>query len=289
MDRDKTLSLFRARLRMLIDRSGLSHAAFARRVGINRSTLSQLLSDETQRMPRAEAIISIADVNRVSSDWLLGRIQDEQRDPELLSGAIEVEGDAASPMDERLLRWHHEASGYTVRYVPTTLPDPLKTKHIIAYEGKWVEAAGGSNASTQRTTEQLQYTRDPNTVMEVCSSWQALQGFTRGEGVWQSLGSDTRRRQLEHMVMLVDELYPSFRWSLFDERAHYSAPFTVFGLQRAVIYVGELYFVFNTRDHISVLTSRFDALVKAAVVAPHAIGDFLRDEIKVLRGLGDAG
>lgn len=282
MERDEIFAPFRTRLLTLIERSGVTRSAFAERAGINRSTLSQLLSEGASRMPRAEVLIGLAEAGRVSVDWLLGRTRNEQYGPELLSGAIEIEGDAASPVDERLLRWHHEAVGYTVRYVPTTLPDPLKTDRVIAYECVWMEEAGGKDSGSQRTAEQLHYNRDPSTVMEVCSSWQALRGFARGEGVWQNLEPAARREQLEHMVKLVDELYPSFRWSLFDGLAHYSAPFTVFGPQRAVIYIGELYFVFNTPEHINVLTSRFDALVKTAVVAPPAISDFLHAEIKTM-------
>jgi transcriptional regulator with XRE-family HTH domain len=282
MERDKIASAFRARLLTLIERSGLSRSAFAERVGIDRSTLSQLLGTDSNRMPRAEAVIAIAEAGQVSCDWLLGRTQDEQRGPELLSGAIEIEGNAASPMDERLLRWHREASGYTVRYVPTTLPDPLKTDRVIAYESVWMEEAGGRNSGFDRAAEQLHYNRHPDTIMEVCSSWQMLRSFARGEGPWQGLKPKARRAQLENMIALVDELYPTFRWSLYDELAHYSAPITVFGSQRAVIYIGELYFVFNTSAHIRVLMSRFDDLVKAAVVGPPSIGDFLRSELGFL-------
>ena len=44
MDRRKTVEAFRERLSEVIERSGLSRMAFSARVGLDRSTLSQLLS-----------------------------------------------------------------------------------------------------------------------------------------------------------------------------------------------------------------------------------------------------
>ena len=75
------------------------------------------------------------------------------------------------------------------------------------------------------------------------------------------------------MADLCDELYPSVRLHLFDQRQHYSAPITVFGQRRAVIYVGSSYFVFNTQEHVQALTRHFDQLVRDARVLSHeAVG-----------------
>ena len=35
---------------------------------------------------------------------------------------------------EKNLEWHREACGYKIRYVPTTLPDLLKTEAVAEYE-----------------------------------------------------------------------------------------------------------------------------------------------------------
>ncbi len=43
-----------------------------------------------------------------------------------------------------------------------------------------------------------------------------------------------------------------------------------------MIYVGQMYFVFNTTDHIRVLTRHFDNLIRAAVVQPPQVGALLR-------------
>ncbi len=76
--------------------------------------------------------------------------------------------------------------------------------------------------------------------------------------------------------------YPTFRWFLYDGRQRFSAPLTIFGPRRAVIYVGQMYFVFNTTEHIRVLTRHFDELIRAAVVQPTDIAEHLR---RLLAGL----
>ena len=60
----------------------------------------------------------------------------------------------------------------------------------------------------------------------------------------------------------------------------FSVPVTVFGPQRAVVYVGQLYFVFNVTDHIQVLASHFDGLVKEAVTQPTDMAAFLRELLR---------
>ncbi|MDZ7748473.1 MAG: helix-turn-helix transcriptional regulator [Halofilum sp. (in: g-proteobacteria)] len=281
LDRHQAVAAFRARLLGLIGRSGESRSAFAARVGMDRSTLSQLLSADNERLPRAETVLAIAQAGAVSCDWLLGLTQDEHAGTELLRADMEIESGAASPVDERLARWHREASGYKIRYIPTTLPDLLKTEAVIRYECPEL-ADLSPEASLEQAAYRLSYSRHPDTEMEVCCARQSLVSFARGEGVWSGLRARERRAQIERMARLAEELYPTFRWYLYDGLRHFSAPVTLLGPQRAVLYVGNLYFVFNTTEHIRVLTAHFDALVKVATVQPADMPAYLaglRDEV----------
>jgi len=81
---------------------------------------------------------------------------------------------------------------------------------------------------------------------------------------------------MDRLVQLSDELYPSLRIYLFDALTHYSVPLTVFGPLRAAIYLGQMYFVFNTTEHIRVLTRHFDQLIRGAVVPAEQVPDYLR-------------
>ncbi len=275
MNRSETVEIFRQRLTTLIERSGLSRSAFASAVHLDRSTLSQLLSDGNERLPRAETIIAIAAMAQVSVDWLLGLSQVEHSGAELVENALEIEPNAGQPVDERLARWHAEAAGYKIRYVPTSLPDLLKSEEVIHYEygltDKRLQAL-----RIEQSEARLAYSRRPETDMEVCSSVQSLEGFARGEGVWRELKPKARRAQAERIIELLEELYPTLRWFLFDGRRHYSVPYTIFGPKRAAVYVGTMYFVFNATRQIRVLTRHFDALIRAATVQPTEVAGLLR-------------
>ena len=273
--RHDTVTRFRERLGQLIDRSGMSQSAYATRVQIDRSTLSQLLSERNERLPRADNLVSIAQAEGVSIDWLLGLSEQGSVAADFLPRSLEFERDASSPADERLARWHEEAAGYLIRYVPASLPDLLKTDQVIEFEYR------ESNAFTPEQSiatahEKLAYLRRPGTLMEVCMARQRMECFARGEDLWRGLGVLARRAQLRQMIERVEELYPALRWFLYDARQRYSVPVILFGPRRAVVYVGQMYLVFNSTEHVRVFTLHFDELVKAAVVQPTDMVAFLR-------------
>ena len=281
MDRRDTVRIFRARLAKALERSGFNRSALASMVGVDRSTLSQLLSPENDRLPRADTVAAIATTLQVSLDWLLGLSQEEKLGADILQQSLQIEHSSADPADERISRWHAEAAGYKIRHVPTTLPDVLKGNAVILHEYDAFQALTPHQVMANAHA-QLAYIRRPETDMEVCGSIQMFEGFARGEGVWRNMSDSDRRDQLSHMIDLLDELYPSLRCFLFDALTRYSVPLTIFGPQRAAIYVGQMYFVFNTNEHIRVLTRHFDDLIRAAVVQPPDVGAFLkrlRDEL----------
>jgi len=276
MDRRVTARLFRTRLAEALARSGLSRSALARAVGVDRSTLSQLLADDNDRLPRADTVAAIAAALQVSLDWLLGLSQEEKLGADILHQSLQIEPSSPSPVDERLARWFAEAAGYKIRHVPTTLPDVLKDDTVIRYEYRNFQGATPRQARA-KSQAGLAYLRLPETDMEICCSVQSIESFARGEGRWRDLPAEARRAQIDTMIALVDELYPSLRLFLFDGLARYSAPITIFGPRRAAIYVGQMYFVFNTTEHIRVLTRHFDGLIRAAIVQPPEVAAFLRD------------
>lgn len=275
--RDEMVDRFRQRLESTIADAGLSRSAFARRIGIDRSTLSQLLSPENDRLPRAETLAAIATAQKVSVDWLIGLAQSQRGHlgADIIREQMSIERDALSPADARLIAWHAEAIGYKIRYVPLILPDLLKDAEVIRYELEQ-SAASTPEQAIETAAARLAYQRRPETDMEACSPVQAVEGFARGEGMWRDLPAGIRARQLDYMATLVEELYPTFRWFLFDGRTLTSAPVTVFGPLRAALYVGQMYFVFTSVEHIRVLTAHFDALIRRAIVQPTEIPALLR-------------
>jgi transcriptional regulator with XRE-family HTH domain len=282
MKKRETVQLLQHRLTEVIERSGVSRAAFARRIGIDRSTLAQILSPRNDRLPRAETLAAIAADQAVSVDWLLGLIQETTPGTTVIEQPFEIQPGGQSPADERLTRWHAEAAGYKVRYVPSTLPDLLKTSELIRFEYRdYVGPVPESRI--EAASARLENQRRPETDLEVCSPLQSIESFARGEGVWRELDAEVRRRQIEWMIRLAEELYPSFRWFLFDGAQRFSAPLTVFGHRRAAIYIGQMYLVFNGTEQIRILTQHFDGLIRAAVVQPPDVIGLLgrlRDELR---------
>ena len=272
--RKETVEIFRERLGEMIRRSGLRRSAFARRIGIDRSTLTQLLASENDRLPRADTIAAMAADQQVSVDWLLGLSQEGPLSADLMPQPLEIEVGGDGHQDERLQRWHTEAAGYKIRYVPASLPDLLKNEAVIRYEYR-EQGPGVPQARLEEAGARLAYLRRPETDMEVCSTLQSVEDFARGHSQWADVPKAERRRAMSVMIERTEELYPTLRWFLFDRRTRYSVPLTIFGPKRAAIYIGNMYVVLNSTDHIRVLTRHFDDLIRAAVQQPRDTIGFL--------------
>lgn len=272
LDKRDLSRLFRERLELLLVRTGQKQARFAAAAGIDRSALSQLLSGSSTRLPRAETLMNIAVANDVSLDWLLGLSHDEGVTGELRP-SLELEESTDSFDHTLLARWHAEAAGTKIRYVPTTIPDLLRTETVIDFEAE--ADARDRTIQKDEARYRIDYNRRPETDMEVCMPRQTIEAFARGEGLWSALSARQRSDQLRHMAQLVDELYPTFRLYLFDARARYSAPYTIFGPMRAAIYLGGLYLVLNTAQPIRTLTRHFDGLIRAAEINAHEASEFI--------------
>lgn len=264
------------RLAEAIDRSGLGKGEFAERAGVDRTTLSQLLSASNRRLPRASTLLAIAAAHDLSIDWLVGLSNAGPVAAELIQHTS-FAAPGPAPTDERLLGWLDEAADYKIRYVPSTLPDLLKSDAVIRFE----RTEGPNAAQTIGVTAaRLAWARHPDTEMECCSSVQGLASFARGEGMWSRLGIEVRREQLDRMIQLVGELYPTFRWYLFDGSRRYAAPVTVFGPLRAALYLGQLYLVLTSAEHVRTLSRHFDGLIRDADVQPTS----MRTHLTRLRG-----
>ncbi|MHA1523863.1 MAG: helix-turn-helix domain-containing protein [Alphaproteobacteria bacterium] len=280
MDKRDIHELFRTRLREVLVRHGQSHAKFAATIGLDRSALSQLLSETATRLPRADTLQRIAGAHNVSLDWLLGLSQSDRLATEI-APTLKIEEASGADQETQLAEWHRETTGYKTRYVPAIIPDLLRTDAVIEYEHK---AGRGARAETQirEAVRQLDFSRRPETDMEVCMPRQGLEIFAHGRGVWSGLSREVRSHQFDHILRLLEELYPTFRLFLYDGRQAFSAPYTVFGPLRAAIYMGEMYLVLNGTEQIQALTRHFDNLIRHAVVHPHEMASYvngLRKEI----------
>ncbi|HEX4766524.1 MAG TPA: helix-turn-helix transcriptional regulator [Lichenihabitans sp.] len=275
MSRTDTTALFRRRLESVMARSGLTPAGFARRAGIDRSTLSQLMSPDALRLPRAETLVAIAGVAHVSVDWLLGLSQREEIGAEIIEALLQIETHDRLPADDHFGAWLSEAQGYRIRTVPVALPDFMKSEAVLRLEYRAAfEKAAPSRLEAVKA--RLRLMAGPENDVEVCVTLQAFWALAEGRELWQGLSRHDRIEQIDHMADLYRAAYPGLRLYLYDHRDIYSAPFTVFGPKRAILFLGHSYLVLNGSDHIRMFARRFDEMIRLAVVQPHAVEATLR-------------
>lgn len=272
---DQVMGSFRERLAELVEQADMSQTAFAGEAGIDRSTLSQLMSAGNRRLPRVETLVALARATGVSVDWLLGLSVDGPIRTDIVKEEFAVSHDELSPLDEALIGWYHDSVGMKIRYVPATLPDLLKTEAVIHHEvARYATIRPEQRIETAEAP--LANARSTGSDVDCCNSVQALEGFVRGHEIWGTLDPVARMEQLDLMITLCEELYPKFRWFLYDGRQRYAGPITVFGTDRAVIYLGQMYMVLNSRDQVLDFIEQFDDLIRAAVVQPPDVPNLLR-------------
>ncbi len=276
IDKRARAALLRTRLIEAMTTAGSNQTALARAVGVDRSTISQLLKNEGARLPNAHLVGACAQELGVSTDWLLGLSERPESAADLLANSLTLTAAPRALVDETIFAWHREAEGYKIRYVPPSLPDMLKTRAVLTWEyaphlGKTTEQA--INASEDR----LNWMRRSQSDYEVALPLHELETFAQATGYYSGLCPDIRRAQLDSLIMLTESLYPRLRVTLFDARRIYSAPITVFGPLLAVLYLGRNYLAFRDVDRIAVMTAHFDQLVKEATVTSRDLPRHLAD------------
>lgn len=249
----------------------MTQAELADRAGVDRSTISAALASGLPRLPNGHLVGAMAETLGVSTDWLLGLSSTHDSVSTILSRSLEVRAASRLPVDEQVERWHDEAIGLKVRNVPASLPAIAKTAAVLRVEyGEWdrpmPEGAAGDDEGVRRVAD---------SDLEMCLPVQRLRGLIAREGLWAALGERDVDEQIERLQALHESLYPRMRVYLYDAARHYSAPITIFGAHRAIVYLGRSYFAFTTREHILELTGQFDALVRDACVQAHEFGTWL--------------
>jgi transcriptional regulator with XRE-family HTH domain len=274
-DRRNRPSIFRARLTQAMDRSGLSQAALARAVGVDRSTISQLIAP-TDRLPGAGLAADLAAVLGTSTDWLLGLTGQPEPLADLLAAQATLTEAPRALIDATIFGWHQEAAGYKIRHVPATLPDMMKTRAMVEWEyarelGRTAEQAFGA------FEDRLAWMNGAGSDYEIALPLHELAAFAGATGYYAGLPATVQRGQIDHMADLCSRLYPSLRLYAFDARRVFSAPVTIFGPLRAVIYVGRDYLAFRDAARVGRLSDHFDWLVRDAVVSARDMPDYLRN------------
>jgi transcriptional regulator with XRE-family HTH domain len=274
-DKRDRAQLFRDRLTHALGAAKLSRAALARAVGVDRSTVTQMLAEGDLRMPGGHVVAACAQALDVSADWLLGLTDRPEQAGALLESSMSIsETGRATGLDDQIFTWHREAEGYKIRHVPATLPDMLKTNAVLKWEYAPLTHRRPDEA-IDAAAERLDWMRLTESDYEMAMALHELESFARGEGYYAGLEPQTRAAQLDWLSELYDQFYPSLRLFLFDARRVYSSPVTVFGPMMAVIYMGRHYIAFRDRDRVRTVTRHFDWLVREATISDSEIPAYL--------------
>lgn len=270
LDKRARSDLFRIRLAAAMAEKGVSQSALGRAVGVDRSTVSQLLSGAGARLPNAQVAAECAAHLGVSADWLLGLSDRPERIADILATTLTMTEAPRALVDEQIFAWHREAAGYKIRHVPAALPDMLKTHEMLRWEyaphlGRTVDQAIGASE------DRLSWMRGARSDYEIALPLHELTAFATATGYYEGLPADVRLRQIDRLIELTDQLYPALRLYLFDARRVFSAPITVFGPLLAVLYLGRHYLAFRDSDRVANITTQFDWLVREAAVEAHAL------------------
>lgn len=263
MDKRSRASLFRHRLAEGLARANLSRAALAREAGVDRSTVSQLLGAEDARLPNAQVVGECARVLGVSADWLLGLTDHPEQAADLMAAALTFTEAPRALIDEQIFNWHREAAGYKIRHVPASLPDMLKTRQLLEWE--YTPHLGRTTGQAIGASEdRLNWMRGAGSDYEIAVPLHELVSLARGHGYYAGLPMNIRTAQLQRLIELHEQLYPTLRLHAFDARKLYSAPVTIFGPLLAVIYMGRNYLAFRDRERVQAITRHFDGLIREA-------------------------
>ena len=273
-DKRDRAALLRTRLASAIEQARTTQSGLARAAGVDRSTISQLLQDSGARMPNAQLVASCAAALGVSADWLLGLSDRPERAADLIAAALSMPEAPRALVDEQIFAWHQEAQGYKVRHVPAAMPDMLKTPEVMRWEyspslGRTTEQAIGASQ------DRLTWMRSARSDYEIAMPLHELDSFASGTGYYAGLPPALRRGQIDRLMALHDQLYPTVRLYLFDARRRFSAPVTIFGPLMAAVYMGSNYLLFRDKERVTAITRHFDGLIRAASVPAHHLPDHL--------------
>ena len=282
IDKRERARLFRDRLIQAMRDADSNQSALARAVGVDRSTISQILSTDSTRLPNAQVVGECATALGVSADWLLGLSDRPEQATDLLAASMTMTRAPRALVDEQIFAWHQEAAGYKIRHVPAGLPDMLKTHDFLRWEynphlGRTTDQAIGASE------DRLGWMRGARSDYEMALPVHDLSAFVRAEGYYNGLPAPIRLAQIDWLLTLHDQLYPSLRVFLFDARKIYSAPVTIFGPLLAVIYLGANYLAFRDTERVVAITRHFDTLIREAEVSARefpALLQRLRSEVE---------
>lgn len=273
IDKRDRAKVFRERLIRAMEAANMTQSGLSRAIGVDRSTISQLLTGTGARLPNAQVVGECAAALNVSSDWLLSLSDNPESAETLIANALSLENASRSLVDEQIFDWHREAEGYKIRHAPAGLPDMFKSDPLLEWEYA-PHIKRTQEQAISATQDRLNWMRSSKSDYEIIVPLHEMISFARAEGYYSDLPIDIRLAQIDRFLELSQQLYPRARLYLYDGKETFSSPLTVFGPLMATIYIGHHYIVFRDNQKVELLSQHFDQIVSIAQVSTRGLADF---------------
>lgn len=274
IDKRLRAAQFRERLTQAMGSTHVTQSALARMIGVERSTVSQVLTDKGARLPNAQFVGECAAALNVSADWLLGLSNRPENASDLLAQSLELTRAPRAMVDEQIFEWHKESAGYKIRHVPATLPDIFKSDAFLEWEyrphlGRTIEQAIGASR------DRLNWMRQSRSDYEIAFPMHEIQSLVQGVGYYADLPKHIQHAQIERLSDFATQLYPRVRIYVFDAKMLFSSPITIFGPMLAALYLGQNYLVFRDAARVETFIDHFDTLVRQASITTRDFPNYL--------------
>jgi len=214
-NQDELSAHFVDRLRRAMHDNGITAAELARKAGLSKAAISQLMSDKSARLPNSYSIYNLARALNRNVDYFLG-------------SSVRLVGDRASLQVD----FHEDAlrniarlcrevvlrpDGAGTVLIADTLPEFTKTEQTLAAE------LGASAAVTEHAAEMadLRATCQRNRIRGIvlCDSAILMQ-LIRGSGLYRALDEHARQAQIALMVEFFELRFPDLLCHVVSFRQH---------------------------------------------------------------------
>jgi transcriptional regulator with XRE-family HTH domain len=195
-----------------------SRAALARGVGIDRSTVTQMLAADDVRMPGGHVVANMATALGVSCDWLLGLSDRPERISALIDTSLSI-SDAGRASGRRRSDLRLARGRRGLQDTPCAR-DPARRAEDRCVDGMGIPARQGEDPgqAIAAAHARLEWLRGSTSDYEIAVSLHEFESFVAGTGYyggWIAIfGASSCAGSLE----VYDALFPSLRLFLYDAR-----------------------------------------------------------------------
>jgi transcriptional regulator with XRE-family HTH domain len=232
IDKRARSTLFRSRLAEAMAMRRISQSALARAIGVDRSTISQLLAGVGARLPNAQVVGECARSLGISADWLLGLTDRPETAADILSNSLSLTDAQGEPVTARVSII--DADGHPVAYSgDATYADPQSGRHYFYVEdsaeftlpaGRYtVLAARGPMSQVAETEVRVRDGQGAEAELAISEIWDAAAaGYVSADHHVHLNGDGHHRADHEDALRLLageslDQLAP-MSWNRWERR-----------------------------------------------------------------------